>query len=94
MDRWEFCEVGNSHGAAAIRQLTEDRSGWIATEVAEPGANNMARALARLGKEGWEVVAIESTVESKFSGQTGPGMDSYTSHRCVSRAFLKRRVTE
>ena len=78
MVKWEYCEVINCEGHVRIHYLTEGGNGWDSHEVAQRNTHNMAVVLARLGREGWEVIDIRSD---------WPG---YTSYGARSRAFLKR----
>ena len=87
MDKWDYCEVRNGYGDVTICQLTETGSGWAVTNVAESGVHNMATTLARLGKQGWEVVDLQPA-RDKDSISTL----HYTSARARTTAFLKRRI--
>lgn len=80
MVRWQYCEVENHQGRVSIRYLTEEGQGWESQEVAKRNVHNMAIVLARLGREGWEVIDIWS--ERAHS--------SYTAADFYTGAFLKR----
>ena len=91
MDIWEYCEVANEAGKVAVRHLTEEGNGWAVKEFAEPDVNNMARVLAALGKQGWEVVAIHPYLQ-RVMGANDYRPHPYTWARTLSQAFLKRHL--
>ena len=82
MVRWEYCEVFGGT-VVIIRYLTEEGDGWDCHEVAERGVNNMAVVLARLGREGWEVIDIRPHNPESI-------LPSYTADLPWTLAFFKR----
>ncbi len=90
MAKWEYCEVGNIEGRVRVSYLTEEGKGWDTHELAQRNVCNMAVALARLGREGWEVIAIHPAYGV---GSTYLATSSYTWASGFSVAFLKRQLT-
>ena len=68
MNSWEYCLVTNVKGKAEINYLTEEGDGFSSHEVTKRGTHNMAVALARLGREGWEMISIEGHMTAHTYG--------------------------
>jgi hypothetical protein len=89
VDKWQYCEVFNMNGKVSVRQLKQDGNGLTESKSEERGVHNMARVLAALAQQGWEVIQVSVSQSppqySKFS---------YVSVDVCSIAFLKRRIEE
>ncbi len=85
MTKWEYCEVSNVGNHVTISYLTEEGNGYDSHEVAARKTNNMAAVLARLGREGWEVVHIHPEYY-----EDGTCAFTYTAATFNTIAFLKR----
>ena len=83
MVKWEYCEVCNNQGHVTIAYLTEEGDGWDSHKVAERRVKNMAKVLARLGREGWEVIAIHPWMMG----------GAFTTTEVISVALLKRPLS-